>query len=102
MKTAVEISLYPLDAHYVAPIKDFIERLHRTLLNEHFRLKGREKFYESVAEMQVDLDAYLVIYNTKRPHQGRGMNGMTPLQAFQNGLKLTPKTERKEEPKEAA
>jgi uncharacterized protein YqgV (UPF0045/DUF77 family) len=29
MKTAVEISLYPLDAHYVAPIKDFIERLDR-------------------------------------------------------------------------
>jgi len=29
MRTAVEISLYPLDAHYVAPIKDFIERLNR-------------------------------------------------------------------------
>lgn len=55
----------------------FIERPHRTLLDEHFRLKGREKFYESVAEMQADLEAYLVIYNTKRPHQGRGMNGMT-------------------------
>ena len=27
MKTAVEISLYPLDAHYVGPIKDFIARL---------------------------------------------------------------------------
>jgi len=29
MKTAVEISLYPLDAHYVGPIKDFIARLNR-------------------------------------------------------------------------
>jgi uncharacterized protein YqgV (UPF0045/DUF77 family) len=29
MKTAVEISLYPLDAHYVVPIKDFIARLNR-------------------------------------------------------------------------
>ena len=27
MRTAVEISLYPLDADYVPPIKDFIERL---------------------------------------------------------------------------
>jgi transposase InsO family protein/transposase-like protein len=80
----------------------FIERLHRTLLDEHFRLKGREKFYESVAEMQADLDAYFVIYNTKRPHQGRGMNGTTPLQAFLKGIKLRPKTEPKEEPKEAA
>jgi len=70
----------------------FVERLHRTLLDEHFRIKGREKFYEAVGEMQTDLEAYLVIYNTKRPHQGRGMNGMTPLQAFKKGLKLRPKT----------
>ena len=27
MRTAVEISLYPLSADYVPPIKDFIERL---------------------------------------------------------------------------
>ena len=27
MKIAVDISLYPLDADYVPPIKDFIERL---------------------------------------------------------------------------
>ena len=33
MKIAVDISLYPLDADYVPPIKDFIERLnlHRDL-----------------------------------------------------------------------
>jgi uncharacterized protein YqgV (UPF0045/DUF77 family) len=29
MRTAVEISLYPLAAEYVPPIKDFIERLRR-------------------------------------------------------------------------
>lgn len=29
MRTAVEISLYPLDADYVPPIRDFIERLNR-------------------------------------------------------------------------
>jgi len=29
VKIAVDISLYPLDANYVPPIKDFIERLHR-------------------------------------------------------------------------
>jgi uncharacterized protein YqgV (UPF0045/DUF77 family) len=27
VRIAVEISLYPLDAHYVAPIREFIERL---------------------------------------------------------------------------
>lgn len=46
----------------------FVERMHRTLLDEHFRVKGREKWYESVDEMQTDLDDYLVRYNTKRPH----------------------------------
>lgn len=80
----------------------FVERLHRTLLDEHFRIKGRQKFYESVAEMQVDLDAYLVLYNTKRAHQGRGMNGQTPLQVFKKGLKLRPKKTPEEEPKKAA
>jgi len=29
MKIAVDISLYPLDADYVPPIKDFIARLNR-------------------------------------------------------------------------
>jgi uncharacterized protein YqgV (UPF0045/DUF77 family) len=29
MRIAVDISLYPLDADYVRPIKDFIERLNR-------------------------------------------------------------------------
>jgi uncharacterized protein YqgV (UPF0045/DUF77 family) len=29
MRIAVDISLYPLDAHYVPPIKDFIARLNR-------------------------------------------------------------------------
>lgn len=64
----------------------FVERLHRTLLDEHFRVMGRKKWYESLEEMQADLDAYLVHYNTERPHQGRGMNGMTPLEAFIKGL----------------
>lgn len=64
----------------------FVERLHITLLDEHFRIKGRQKWYESVEEMQKDLEEYLAVYNTKRPHQGRGMNGRTPFQAFRDGL----------------
>jgi transposase InsO family protein len=64
----------------------FVERLHRTLLDEHFRVKGRTKWYDSVEEMQKDLDDYLVGYNTKRPHQGRGMKGRTPEKVFLAGL----------------
>lgn len=63
-----------------------VERLHRTLLDEHFRVEGRRTWFESVEEMQAVLDDYLVHYNTKRPHQGRGMNGRTPARAFTEGL----------------
>ena len=73
-----------------------IERLHRTLLDEHFRVEGRRTWFETIEEMQPVLDAYLVSYNTKRPHQGRGMNGRTPAKAFRDGI---PKTSQKEEDK---
>ena len=50
--------------------------------------------------MQADLDACLVHYNTKRPHQGRAMNGRTPYKAFTEGL---PKNENaKMKPKQTA
>lgn len=64
----------------------FVERLHRTLLDEHFRIQGRQKFYESLEEMQKDLDQYLHHYNYERSHQGRGMKGRTPYQVFKEGL----------------
>ncbi len=74
----------------------FVERLHRTLLDEHFRVLRRTKFYESVAKMQTDPDAYLVTYNTQRPHQGRGMNGRTPADVFARCL---PKNKKPKEDK---
>lgn len=67
-----------------------VERLHRTLLDEHFRIEGRKTWFETIDEMQAVLDDYLVGYNTRRPHQGRGMNRRTPASAFIEGLpKLT-------------
>jgi hypothetical protein len=49
-----------------------VERFHRTLLDEHFRVEGRRTWFETVEQMQ---EANLITYNTARPHQGRGMNG---------------------------
>jgi transposase InsO family protein len=70
----------------------FVERLHRTLLDEHyFRIMGRTKWYESTEELQKDQEAYLRHYNYERTHQGRGMNGRTPFTAFTDGL---PKNEK--------
>ena len=36
--------------------------------------------------MQVVLDGHQQGYNTKRPHQGRGMNGRTPAKVFCDGI----------------
>jgi len=79
----------------------FVERLHRTLLDEHFRLEGRRKWYETVADMQKDLNTYLTHYNTKRTHQGRNMKGRTPYQAFVNELPKNEKQVKKETRKAA-
>ena len=67
-----------------------VERFHRTLLDEHFRIEGRRTWFETVEEMQSVLDAYLETYNQRRPHQGRGMNGRTPATAFIEGLLTAP------------
>jgi transposase InsO family protein len=75
------------------------ERLHRTLLDEHFRVEGRKTWFETIEEMQKVLDEYLVSYNTRRPHQGRNMNGRTPLKAFTDGLPKNQKKEVTPEPK---
>ena len=74
-----------------------VERLHRTLLDERFRVEGRRTWFETIAEMQTVLDAYLVDYNTRRPHQGCGMNGRTPNKAFVEGIRKreTPKPTKK-------
>ncbi len=72
-----------------------VERFHRTALDEHFRVEGRRTWFETIEEMQLALDAWLVTYNTARPHQGRGMSGRTPIRTFIDGL---PKPEPKGEP----
>ena len=64
-----------------------VERLHRTLLEEPFRVEGRRTWFETIDEMQRVLDDYLVVYNTKRPHQGRGMQGRTPCKVFVAGIR---------------
>lgn len=47
---------------------------------------GRTKWYESIDEMQTDLEDYFRQYNYERPHQGRNMAGRTPYTAFIEGL----------------
>jgi transposase InsO family protein len=64
------------------------ERFHRTVLNEFYRVAFRKRVYNSVAELQVDLDAWLDKYNEQRSHQGRWCYGKTPLETFLTSLKI--------------
>ena len=65
-----------------------VERFHRTVLNEFYRVAFRRKIYASVDELQRDLDLWLKEYNEARPHQGRWCYGKTPQQTFIDGTPL--------------
>jgi hypothetical protein len=57
----------------------FVERFNRTVLDEFFRIAFRTKFYESVEQLQTDLDEWLAYYNQERPHQGYRNMGRRPI-----------------------
>jgi len=60
----------------------FVERFNRTVLDEFFRTAFRDKFYETVAALQEDLDAWLHHYNHERPHRGYRNMGKRPIETI--------------------
>lgn len=64
----------------------FVERMNRTLLDECFRVAGRQTWYITPAEIQRDLDVFLRYYNLERSHQGYRLKGRTPAQALRETL----------------
>jgi transposase InsO family protein len=64
------------------------ERFHRTVLDEFYRVAFRKKIYQTIDELQADLDAWLAEYNAHRPHQGRWCYGKTPTQTLIDALPL--------------
>jgi hypothetical protein len=70
-----------------------LESFHRTLVDERFRVEVRRTGVETIEEIQGVLDGYREGYNTRRPHQERGMNGRTPIRAFTEGIPKTSNTE---------
>jgi len=65
-----------------------VERLHKTMLNEFYRIAFRKKIYRSIDELQADLDEWVASYNEERPHQGRWCFGKTPMQTFVDATPL--------------
>jgi transposase InsO family protein len=59
-----------------------VERFHKTILDEFYRVAFRRKIYTTIDELQADLDRWMAEYNEARPHQGRYCFGKTPMQTF--------------------
>lgn len=64
------------------------ERFHRTILNEFYSTAFRKKIYNSIEELQIDLDNWLEYYNKKRPHTGKYCFGKTPHQTLLDSIHL--------------
>ena len=64
------------------------ERFHKTILNEFYRIAFRKKVYNTIEELQADLDAWVDNYNTERPHSGKYCFGKTPMQTFEDSMPM--------------
>ena len=64
------------------------ERFHKTILQEFYQITFRKKVYQSIEELQADLDEWLHHYNIERTHQGKMCCGRTPFQTMIEGKEI--------------
>jgi transposase InsO family protein len=64
------------------------ERFHKTVLDEFYRVSFRKKIYNTLDELQADLDTWLKYYNQERVHSGKYCFGKTPMQTFTDSIPL--------------
>ena len=64
------------------------ERFHKTILQEFYQVTFRRKIYQSIEELQVDLDDWMIYYNNARTHQGKMCCGRTPMQTLIDAKEL--------------
>src|SRR6266850_1893954 len=60
----------------------FVERLQGTILQEHWRVAFRRRYFTSRTALQRSLEAFMQSYNHERPHQGYRVRGRTPAALF--------------------
>jgi len=61
-----------------------VERFHKTILNEFYRIAFRKKLYGSIEELQADLDRWLEEFNCNRPHQAD--SNLASVHLYKRGL----------------
>ena len=64
------------------------ERFHKTILQEFYQIAFRKRLYETIEQLQSDLDQWIKNYNEERPHSGRYCYGKTPSQTFLDSKKM--------------
>jgi len=58
------------------------ERLNRTIKEEFYNIYFRKRIYQSLEEIQSNLDKWLQDYNNLRPHAGKYCYSKKPIQTF--------------------
>ena len=64
------------------------ERFHKTILEEFYQIAFRKKIYNSLDELQKDLDDWVAYYNNERTHQGKMCCGRTPMETLLDGKRI--------------
>ena len=64
------------------------ERFHKSILQEFYQITFRKKLYDSIDELQADLDDWLHHYNHERTHQGKMCCGRTPIETMIEGKEI--------------
>jgi len=58
------------------------------VLQEFYQVTFRKKIYESLDDLQTDLDNWLDYYNNERTHQGKMCCGRTPMETLLDGKQI--------------
>ena len=64
------------------------ERFHKTMKCEFYDTAFRKKIYNTIEELQSDVDEWVKYYNIERPHSGKYCYGKTPMETFRSSKHL--------------
>ena len=64
------------------------ELFHKMVLDEFYRVAFRKKIYDTLDELQTDLDTWIKYYSEERVQSGKYCFGETPMQTFEDSIPL--------------
>lgn len=86
MNTSSELAVENIDRSRTktrsAQTNGIVERFHKIVLSEFYRVAFRKKIYTTLKELWEGLNAWMWEYNEVRSHQSRWCYGKTPMATF--------------------